>query len=344
MRYDHLNQLFIDTDGAGYPDAWKRTLMHLGDYVALIVRALNMRPTRVALAEQTARYALVRISMPSEHLVLRVAPEADLANEVYFGRMMLTHQLPAARIIQRDVTRTLVPFAYTLERYVCGVGADTLVEAHLLRSVARQAGRVLRRMHRTSAAGWGGPGPTGRWPDTAWLAMLKWLHTIQAPPPTDALIFDAAEREIVAALIDDPLLDVDQPRLIHGAPGPHTVRCTTSADHVQLEAIVDPGPMVAGDPMIDLAWGLNPGYPAAWRSGLLEGYTSIASLNAYESNRLQLLLLLTAYWSACQLYAHAEDHEPAYRQAKALLHTHQSREGIETAVGAARPHSEDVEL
>lgn len=317
MDYSHLNH-YLPPVAEGVSDSWRRAMGRLGDYTSLVVRAANLRPEAVVLFGQTEQHLLVRISTPGEHLILRIAPEDDLAAHVFFARTMSGQQLPAARIIQRDLSRTLVPFAYTLEAFVPGVPASELREPHLLRGAGRQSGRALRRMHRVTAPGTGRPNPAGRWPNRPWGLTLRQIGARLAPPPADTLVFGEAERAAVVALLADPRLELVQPTLIHGDFGPGAARCTAGL-HVHLEAIVEPGRYVGGDGLFDLACGLCPAYPQPWRDGLLEGYMAAGPLSEAERERLPLLRLLAAYWLACRRYVRAKEHEAARDEALKLL-------------------------
>ncbi|HMQ30789.1 MAG TPA: aminoglycoside phosphotransferase family protein [Chloroflexaceae bacterium] len=317
MDYSHLNH-YLPPVADGVSDAWRRAMGRLGDYTSLVVRSANLRPEAATLYGQTDQHLLVRLSTPGEHLILRVAPEDDLAAHVFFTRTLSGQQLPSTRILQRDLSRTLVPFAYTLEVFVPGVSAASLREPHLLRGAGRQAGRALRRMHRVSAPGAGRPNPAGRWPQRRWAAVLRQTGATLAPPPADALVFGEAERAAVEALLADPRLNLAQPSLMHGDFGPRAARCTAGL-HVHLEALVEPGRCVGGDGLFDLACGLCPIYPEPWREGLLDGYCAAGPLSPAERERLPLLRLLAAYWLACRSYMRAEPHEPARDEALRLL-------------------------
>jgi Ser/Thr protein kinase RdoA (MazF antagonist) len=317
MDYNNLNH-YLPPVAEGVSDAWRRALGRLGDYTAIVVRAANLRPLAAVLYDQTPQHLLVRLSTANEHLILRIAPEDDLAAHVYFTRTLSGQQLPSTRVIQRDLSRALVPFAYTLEAFVPGVTAAMLSEPHLLRGAGRQAGRVLRRMHRVSAPGAGRPNSGGRWPHRRWRVVLGQIGAWVAPPPADAMVFGEAERAAVAALLADPRLDVAHPTLIHGNFGPASARCT-AGPHVHLEALVEPGRYVGGDGLFDLACGLCPAYPAPWREGLLDGYCAGGPLSEAERERLPLLRLLATYWIACRRYLRAEPHEEAREEALKLL-------------------------
>lgn len=317
MQYTHLNH-YVPPVAEGVSDAWRRAMGRLGDYTALIVRAANLRPQAATLFAQTDKHLLVRLSLPGEHLMLRVAPEDDLAAHVAFTRTLSGQNLPSPRIIQRDLSRTMVPFAYTLESFVPGVPATALGEDHLLRGAGRQSGRALRRMHRVSSPGAGRPNAAGRWPQQRWGNVLRQISAQLAPPPIDALIFGEAERALVAATLAAPCLDVAQPVLIHGAFGPAAVRCTAGV-HVHLEALVESGRWVGGDGLFDLACGLCPLFPKAWREGLLDGYSAAGPLSSAEQERLPRLRMLASFWLACYAYARAEPYEAARDEALRLM-------------------------
>jgi hypothetical protein len=308
IDYDGLNQ-FVPP-GNSVSDAWRRVLSRLGDDTARVVRMLNLRPQAVTLHAQTASNLLVRISTLDEHFILRAAPEDDLAGYVYFNRIAIGQGLPVPAIIQRDLTRTLVPFAYTLERYVPGQPGHTVTSEHLQRALGRQAGRILRRVHRIRTPGVGRPTLLGRWVGPPWPTVLRSLGERIAPPPFDELVFGAEVRACLTATLEHTSLECAQPVLIHGAFGPAAVHCT-AGEHIQLEALVEPGSVIAGDGLFDLACGLAPVYPAPWREGLWDGYMAVGYLDAAAQERLKRLRLLTGAWLASAAYMRAEPHEEA---------------------------------
>lgn len=323
MNYADLNRSWLPST-TGYSEAWERVLSRLGDYVQTIARSLNLRPTEVVWFGQTNQHLLVRLSTAANYFVLRIAPETDLINEVFFGRLMNQAGLPAARLIHHDLRRTLVPFDYLLEGYVCGSSAAQLdPEAHQLYAVAHRTGQVLRQIHRIKVGGWGRPNAQGRWPQPDWPTVLEQLQVDFAPLSVATLLFSETEQQAVANLLSEPLLADVQPCLLHGAPGPQVVRLT-QGEHVHLEALVNPGRVVAGDGLIDLALALSPVYPQAWRSGVLDGYSRMIPLTGAEHTRIERLQIITGYWMACRAYAAAEPHEAIHQQTLALLETYQT--------------------
>ncbi|MEF3275157.1 MAG: phosphotransferase [Chloroflexus sp.] len=316
--FRHLNQT-LSSAVIDLSEAWQRSLARLGDYTAMIVRALNLRPQAATLYRQTDRYLLVRLTLSAEHVILRVAPEDDLAAHVTFLRGIAIEGVPGARLIQRDLSKTFVPFAYTLESFVTGQAATDVTDEHLLHGIARQAGRTLRRLHRQRMPGVGRPTVNGRWPRLSWRHVLTAIGQRLAGPPTPQLVFTAEEVQMLQLALNDPRLDCQQPVLIHGNFGPQAVRCTIGGQHIHLEAIEEPGWFISGDGLFDLAFGLRAHLPAAWREGLYEGYCSAGALSAAENERLHLLRLLTCAWSACDRYARGLPHEADAEAARQLI-------------------------
>lgn len=311
-EYHLLNRLVAPD--SGYSEAWARVLARLGDYTAEIARAHNLRPQQVCLYQQTRTTLLVRLTMPEAHLILRIAPDASLHALLWFARMVQQQGLPIIHIYEADLRRTRVPFDYLLEQYV-GNQAATQLEPPHMRQVARQAGRLLRRIHRTPAPGWGTPTRNGRWLTETWQEVLHGLHAQYALPASALALFTEEQQAQIADVLHDPCLHTGiAPHLLHGAFCPQNVRCT-AGETTQLERFLHAGEIVGGDPLLDLALALDPAYPPAWQSGLLEGYTATAMLPAAAQARLARLRLLVAYWSTLRRYAHAEPHAAAYADA-----------------------------
>ncbi len=304
MPYQHLNHS-IAPDDAAYRAAWRRVLNRLGAYTQLIVETFRMRPLAADLLARTSSCVLVRLRLPERAVVLRLAPEHSLASLVFFGRTMARQRLPAVRLLHHDLRRELVPCDYTLESYLGGMTAADLHDEALLAAVARQTGRVLRAMHRTAVPGWGEPSSGMRWPTAAWGEVLWAWDAAHAPDYAAQRLFHESDRQAIAALIDYLAVSCPHACLLHGDSGPQMARCTVG-EHVQLEGLVEPGRVVGGDGLFDLAWALLPAHPPAWCRGVLEGYQASRPLCAAEAERLRFWRAVVSYWHTCRSYLAAE--------------------------------------
>jgi Phosphotransferase enzyme family len=289
--WSQLNR-YVPADDPACSDAHRRILARLSEYTALIVAPLNLRPTAAALLAADDERIEVRISTPGAHVVLTIAPEGDLAAEVFFLRMLAGKLLPVPRLIAHDLSCTLVPFTYTIESYAGGVPLDRLDDGPLVRVAARQVGRTLRRAHQIAAPGFGRPTTTGRWSARGWSEVLaSWLAQRETLTRGAEVLGAEGVAALRAATLDHPALALEQPRVIHSAVEPARALVTVG-DSAQLEMLTRPGAIVGGDPLFDLAHGTLPRHPAAFRQGLLEGYSAAGALASDQEERLRRLRLL----------------------------------------------------
>jgi hypothetical protein len=129
----HLNR-YLDPEDPAYSDPLRRVMAHLGDYAALIVEPLKARPTDATLVRATNQRIEVRLTTVTHHLLLVIAPEADLAHEVFFLRSLAACDLPAPRLIAYDLSCANVPFTYAIETYPGSLTLDRINDAALVAS------------------------------------------------------------------------------------------------------------------------------------------------------------------------------------------------------------------
>lgn len=287
----HLNQ-DLNSDDPASSEALRRILARLGDYAAAIVEPLKARPRGAALVCATDRRIEVRITTATSHLLLVIAPESDLAHEVFFLRMLAAHDLPAPRLITYDLSCTTVPFTYALETYPGSLTLASLNDAALVRVAGRQIGRVLRRIHRIEAPGFGAPTPTGRWSARTWRdALTRWLEQRNFDAQAEAALGSDLTAMLRSATLDHPVIACAQPRVLHGAIEPSRA-VITAGESVQLECLVKPETPVGGDPVFDLAYAISSRQPPIFRQGVLEGYEMGGVLTAEDYARVDRLRLL----------------------------------------------------
>src|SRR5262249_38936996 len=121
----------VPADDPACSEARRRVLARLDEYAALIIAPLNLRPTAATLLSADDERVEVRISTPGAHVLLVIAPEGDLAAEVFFLRMLAGKFLPVPRLIAHDLACTLVPFTYAIESYAGGAPLDRLDDGPL---------------------------------------------------------------------------------------------------------------------------------------------------------------------------------------------------------------------
>ena len=138
----------------------RRVLARLGEYTASIVRPLNMRPRSAVLQLDELDRIEVRVSTDLAHVIVVIAPEGDLAGELFFIRTLSGRKLAIPQLITADMSCATVPFSYIVHSYIAGAPLSTLeADDPRGRVAARQIGRTLRYIHQSAAPGFGRPNP-----------------------------------------------------------------------------------------------------------------------------------------------------------------------------------------
>ncbi len=281
-------------------DQHEQVLGRLGEYAAQAMAPLNMRPTSVALLREEAGRIEIRVSTSAAHVVLVIAPDADLSGEILVLRSLALRRLPAPRLIDYDVSRKRVPFGYLVLGHIGGRPIAQLEDAAQVRMGARQLGRTLRRLHQTPADGYGSLAASGRWSATHWPEALgQWLGAQMVSTLAMGALGDELVAQVWAATLEHASMQQVPPAILHGNVGPERALVTTG-EGVQLEALVQAGTIIGGDPMFDLALGLRQSASPAFRQGLLEGYVATLALTPEQEDRMRRLQLLVYIADALQ--------------------------------------------
>lgn len=292
--FSHLNNsdTRLGSDDGATDQTRRRVLGQLGEYVAAIVRPLNMRPRTATIITEDATRVEVRVSTDHTHIVVVIAPDDDMAAELFFLRLLGGRHLPIPRLIAADLSCAMLPFPYIIHGHIAGSPLDTIEDAAIVGVAARQIGRAMRQAHQIAAPGFGRPSPAGRWTTRSWSGVLNdWLGRRGVRSQAIAVLGDALTNELWAATVEHPLLECRQPSIIHGAVSPERAIATVSSA-AHLEALTRPGEIVGGDPLFDLALATLPRYPAAFQQGIYEGYSAAGPLAPDQHASLQRLRLL----------------------------------------------------
>jgi hypothetical protein len=147
-------------------------------------------------------------------------------------------------------------------------------------------------MHTLPMQGWGWPTSLQKWEIRDWRSVLqRWFRDTtgiaQLQSPAATPILARFWQEIIPA---DIMVGIE-PSCIHGNLHMQHVYVTVHS-HVQLEGIVRPGFIVAGDPMFDLAATMRTSNSLAFRQGVIEGYTATIPLRPDEVIRIKRLAIV----------------------------------------------------
>lgn len=284
-----------------------RVLAQLDEHVSAVLQHQNLRPMRTTLLDVFPDRVSVKLTLPLQNAVVVFAPEGDLLAHATFLRAVAVLREPvAARLLAHDATGALVPLAWVLEGYLAGSTLNRVQDPALLRLAARRVGQMLRRIHQLPAAGYGAPSARGRWAER-WSSALEQRLRLAGGRARLAVAIgtDLAERFDSATIAHADLV-IAEPRVLHGAVMPERV-LVSGEQAPRVEALLRPGAPIGGDPLYDLACGLSPRQPVAFREGIAEGYASLGVLDSSQERRLRRLRLFIGVVEALYVRADAPD-------------------------------------
>ena len=272
--------------------SWQRAILNrLHDYVALVVQPFKLRVRALMIQQILPQRIEIRVSGTSVVTVV-FAPAEQLAGEVAFLRACALKQLPVPKIIHADISYNFLPVGFVLYNHITGTAVTDVEDATLQRMAARQVGRTLRVMHALPMAGWGWPTPLQKWEIKDWRSALqRWFRETTAIDQLQSATAASILARFWDEIIQDDIMGNMEPSCVHGDLHMQHVYVTVHS-HVQLEGVVRPGLIVAGDPMFDLAATMRTSNSLAFRQGVIEGYTATVALRPDEVLRIKRLAVV----------------------------------------------------
>ncbi len=284
-----------------------RVLAQLDAYVSAVLKHQNLRPMRTTLLDIFPDRVSVKLTLPLQNAVIVFAPEGDLLTHATFLRAVAVLREPvAARLVAHDPSGGIIPLAWALEGYLAGHTLDRVQDPALLRLAARRVGQMLRRIHQLPVAGYGAPSARGRWAERWASALEQRLRLAGGRARLAAVIgTDLAERFNCATIMHADLV-IAAPHVLHGAITPERV-LVSGEQAPRVEALLRPSAPIGGDPLYDLACGLSPRQPVAFREGIAEGYASAGALDTTQERRLRRLRLFVGVVEALDVRVDVPD-------------------------------------
>lgn len=249
--------------------------------------------------------AVVEVASSKGKLIIKLSPYDDLAAEPYFYETLRRYGLPVPEVVAADFTRRTIPFMYEIFEHLDGADVD-----HLTLSQHERAGSIIggamRRMHRIEMPGFGHPMPDASWSHANFADALMDEYFNEAEVGVAVQVFDPNEIDQVGQILARADFSVSQARLIHCDAGRGNFLFTVGTEP-ELKAIIDPGGIIGGDPLWDLAIATNDF--DSFGKGVREGYVSEGpDLAVSESRSLRIYHLLSLYWSTCWHVRAKQDH------------------------------------
>lgn len=300
---------------AGRSRDYQEIATHLALYVERVLAHLGIQPAGVTVLDSETNVTM-RVDTPETRYVLKISPwPDDLYVSTYFYQRLEATGAPIPRVVAFDDSRTVIPYDVQVLAWIDGADGRDLPPG-LQEEAGRLMGRALRQIHGLSTDGVGSPQPEGGWSAASWRAALR--HDFGYDRRVTRALFRPQEiAAIEAVVLADVRMEPAQPRLIHGDVVSANGLFRIEGGALRLVGLIDPGGVVGGDPMFDLAGGTDTQSPFA--TGLWAGYVEGRPLSGAEEYRYRRLLLWSYYTAACWRQATGRDSAPWQEHALEVL-------------------------
>jgi fructosamine-3-kinase len=216
-----------------------------------------------------------------------------------------------------DYSKKVVPYIYQVREFVDGIHANNKVSLKLQHNGAYLAGQELRKIHSISVKGFGTINSEGKWTKANWSSTLKEFLDPYAQDKCATKIFTQQEIDkVYEHTIYNKELEIKKPWLIHGDIQDDHFVYNPEQNKI---TFIDPGSMIGGDPMFDLACSSMPWSRKVFFKGLREGYELSKPLTDYEQYRFKKLQLAYFLFASIELYRKQFDYPPFVRLTKELI-------------------------
>ncbi len=253
---------------------------------------------------------LIKTAEGKEFLA-RISADERLANEIFVYRNMWDNGIRAPKVLAYDISKRALPYIYEIIENLSG-NPPTELSSKTFYSAGVAVGTILRNLHNIEVVGFGAVGQGFDFQDESWLAALE-RYT------RSSLDEEAAEEAFGRVIIDrvyentiyNKTLNLNQSRLIHGAISDKNVLILRKPNGYVL---INPGMLVGGDPMFDLASSSIPLSRKQFSNGVATGYRQLTENEIYRLRRMRLLLLFLA---ATRLF---KENDKRFRTFKTIVH------------------------
>jgi len=207
--------------------------------------------------------------------------------------------IPTAHIIRSSDNCNIIPAPWILWTWAPGQpSCDIESESDRLNAVI-QAGIQLKKIHKIKVKGFGYPNAKNEWSgkNIGWTTNF-FVNRIRQITKKGGRAFSENELQRIfnATSKSEKLLSFSNPRLLHGdITGGNVI-----AFNIKDITLIDPGEIIAGDPMSDLGYSQTTRLSPVFREGVWKGYTKNSLLSVEEHDRFLRWQLLRQCVIACK--------------------------------------------
>lgn len=246
--------------------------------------------------------SVFRIDCGNSVYALKVFSNSAEGGQFYtnkvFDQLLIKNNIPTPEIVYASADRDLIPAPWIIWEWFGGEPSCGIESESERRNIAIQTGVQLRKIHEIETPGFGRPDSEGDWADDIQGTLDFYAGRIKNLMEKGGTAFSDEElAEILKATAESrELASFSEPRLLHGDITGGNVLVSESKEI----AFIDPGEIIAGDPMSDLGYSQTTRLSPIFRDGVWEGYTKDKPLTDEEQDRFLRWRLLRQCVIACR--------------------------------------------
>ncbi len=302
----------------GYTENYYRIMENLKDIFAEIVNKANIDLEDANLMETgyTNVSILVRDTNKQKYL-MKISADDRLFAEIFWYKKVYENEINVPKIIISDYSKKEIPFMYEVLEFIEGIHTNNKVSLELQYKGAYLVGQELRQLHKIPVDGFGTIDTNGKWTKRTWTEALKEFLDIRTKDKSALEIFTKKQIDkIYDYFLYDKKMEVRDPKLIHGDIGDDNFIYTPKENKI---TFLDPGSLIGGDPIFDLAYSSIPWSRKAFFKGIREGYEKEKLLTDEEEYRFERLKLICLFFAAVELYKKKWEYKPFVKYTKDIL-------------------------
>ncbi|MDD3647287.1 MAG: aminoglycoside phosphotransferase family protein [Candidatus Dojkabacteria bacterium] len=280
----------------GFSEKYYKIIENLDEYFLAILLGLGVEAVTVKrLAGETNINIYFKTNL-NEELVLRISPwNKELLTSSIFYDLLTKNKIPSPKVIKYDSTLKIIPFEYQIISYI---KHDKFNSTYSKQQMGKAYGKILKKMHRIKTPGYGKPKNENEFIDNTWEESLQRAYLQSTFLRVKSELYSKDEISQIETLFTKENIAITQPYLIHGDVSVNNVLFRMGRNAAKVAAIIDPGSLISGDPLFDIAMLVNDN--DEFSKATLHSY-GISGFSDKQNFRLRILRLLCSYWTSCYL-------------------------------------------
>ena len=259
--------------------------------------------------------SVFRIECGQSSYALKVFSNSIDGGEFYinqvFNQAAMEQSIPTPPIVYSSDDCDLLPAPWIIWEWFPGKPSCDIGSKSERQEAAFKAGIELRKMHEIKMPGFGCPDATDEWSGEDIKSTIDfYIRRIQNIIKKGGVAFSENEHSDILQVTEQSkeLLSFAEPRLLHGDITGGNVIVSISNEIT----FIDPGEIIAGDPMSDLGYSQTTRLSPVFREGIWKGYTKDNPLTDEEYDRFLRWRLLRQCVIACRAFLNKDKNAETY--------------------------------